>query len=63
MAKMPRRKAAFTQSDIARTLRAAKAEGWAEIEVRIGDETSIVVRMSSSTGRETSLEPAGDIVL
>jgi hypothetical protein len=63
MAKRPRRKAAFTQADVRRTIRAAKAEGATEIEVRIGDEARIVVRMASSTATENTPEQTGEIIL
>jgi hypothetical protein len=61
--KMPRRPAAITQADVARTIRAAKQAGAAEVEVRVGTATILVRIAASSTGRETSLEPAGEIVL
>jgi hypothetical protein len=59
---MPRRPATITQADVARVIRAAKQAGAAEVEVRVGP-TSIVVRIAPSTGAETPLESAGDIVL
>jgi hypothetical protein len=60
---MPRRPATITQADIARAIRAAKQAGAAEVEVRVGD-TSIVVRIASSTGdAPKSLESAGQIIL
>jgi hypothetical protein len=60
---MTRRPAAITQADIARAIRAAKQTGAAEVEVRISDQSSIVIRLNSSTGIEKPLEPAGEIVL
>jgi hypothetical protein len=60
---MPRRPAAFTQADIARAVRAAKQTGAAEVEVRVGEQSSIVIRLNSSTGPEKPLEPIGKIVL
>jgi len=59
---MPRRRATLTQADIARAIRAAKQAGAAEVEVRVAD-ASILVRLAPSTGEETRLEPADDIVL
>jgi hypothetical protein len=60
---MTRRRATITQVDVARTIRAAKQTGAAEVEVRIGDQSSIVIRLNSSTGVNQPLEPAGEIVL
>jgi len=61
---MPRRPASVTQADIARAIRAARQEGAAEVEVRVGPAT-ILVRMtaSPSTGQETVLEQVKEIVL
>ena len=59
---MSRRAAEITQADIARVIRAAKQEGAAEVEVRVGD-TSIVVRIASSTGIQSSLETSEQIIL
>jgi hypothetical protein len=59
---MPRRAAHLTQADIARAIRAAKQAGAAEVEVRVGG-ASLLVRLVPSTGAETPLEPAEDIVL
>ena len=59
---MPRRPAAITQADVARTIRAAKQTGAAEVEVKIGD-ASIVVRIAPSTGQETVLEQGKEITL
>jgi hypothetical protein len=61
---MSRRPADFTQADVARALRAAKQVGAAEVEVRVGKETKIIVRLAPSTGQDAPLEPeGGDIVL
>ena len=60
---MPRRPAAITQADIARAVRAAKQTGAAEVEVRVGEQSSIVIRLNSSTGLEKPLEPIWEIVL
>jgi hypothetical protein len=60
---MSRRPAAITQADIARVIRAAKQAGATEIVVRVNDQSSITVRLGSSTAAEMALEPAGEIVL
>ena len=60
---MSRRPATITQADIARAVRAAKQTGAAEVEVRVGEQSSIVIRLNSSTGLEKPLEPIGEIVL
>jgi hypothetical protein len=60
---MSRRPATLTQADIARAIRAAKQTGAAEVEVRVDKHSSILIRLNSSTGQETPLEPVGDIVL
>ena len=60
---MSRRPATITQAEIARAIRAAKQAGAAEVEVRVGEQSSIVIRLNSSTGLEKPLEPIGEIVL
>jgi len=61
---MSRRPANITQADIARAIRAAKQTGAAEVEVRIGDQGAIIIRLSSSTGTKApSLEQSPEIVL
>ena len=60
---MSRRPATITQADIARAIRAAKQTGAAEVEVRVGEQSSIVIRLNSSTGLEKPLEPIWEIVL
>jgi hypothetical protein len=42
---MPRRPSLFTQSDIARAIRAAKQAGAPEVEIRIGNAAAVVVRL------------------
>jgi hypothetical protein len=59
---MSRRPATITQADIARIVRAAKQAGAAEVEVRVGEAT-VVVRLASSTGAETSLEESRKVIL
>jgi len=58
-----RRPAAITQADIARAIRAARQAGAAEVEVRIADQSSILIRLNPSTGDEKRLEPAEEIIL
>jgi hypothetical protein len=61
---MARRPANITQADIARAIRAAKQSGAAEVEVRIGDRSVIVIRISPSTGTEApGLEQSVEIIL
>jgi hypothetical protein len=58
-----RRPASFTQADIARAIRAAKQTGAVEVEIRVTDKSSILIRVSSSTGPDKPLEVAEEIVL
>jgi hypothetical protein len=58
-----RRPAAITQADVARAIRAAKQTGAAEVEVRIGGQASILIRLNSSTGAESPLDQTKEIVL
>jgi hypothetical protein len=61
---MARRPANVTQADIARALRAARQAGAAEVEVRVGEQARIIIRLLSSTGTEApSLEQSAEIVL
>jgi len=60
---MPRRAAAITQADVARAIRAAKQEGAAEVEVRVGEKSCIVIRLAPSTEAKPALDEAGEIVL
>jgi hypothetical protein len=46
---MPRRPATITQADLARVIRAAKQAGATEVEVRVGDRSSIVVRLGATS--------------
>ena len=59
---MSRSAANITQADIARTIRAAKQVGAAEVEVRIG-AASVVIRISPSTALESVLEKVEQIIL
>jgi hypothetical protein len=54
-----RRRAAITQADIARIIRAAKQAGAAQIEVRLSDSTSVVIRLEG----ENALAENDEIVL
>jgi hypothetical protein len=58
---MPRRPATFTQSDVARTIRAAKQAGATEVEVRVG-EAVVVVRLTEAV-RAATLDPEPRVVL
>jgi hypothetical protein len=60
---MSRRPAAITQADVARAIRAAKQTGAAEVEIRLGEQGTILIRLNSSTADEKRLEPGGEIVL
>ena len=53
---MPRRPATITQADVARVIRAAKQEGAAEVEVRVGDPASILIRIAPSTKSDPLLQ-------
>ncbi len=46
---MSRRPAHITQADIARAIRAAKQEGATEVEVRVGDNATITIRITAET--------------
>jgi hypothetical protein len=46
---MTKRPASVTEADYRRAIRAAKKEGAAEIEVRIKDQASIIIRLAAST--------------
>lgn len=60
---MSRRPAAITQADVARAIRAAKQAGAAEIEVRLGENATILIRIAPSTGSVPALEQSVEIVL
>lgn len=60
---MSRRPATITQADVARAIRAAKQAGAAEVVVRMGEQSSILIRIVPSTGTETALEDDKEIVL
>jgi hypothetical protein len=58
---MPRRPATITQADVARVIRAAKQEGATEVEVRMGDQASILIRIAPST--DPPFESPGESIL
>jgi hypothetical protein len=61
---MSRSPAHITQADIARAIRAAKQAGAAEVEIRIGGQDAIIIRISPSTGMAApDLEQSAEIVL
>jgi hypothetical protein len=60
---MARRAANITQADVARAIRAAKQAGASEVEVRVGGQATIVIRIAPSTAPETSLAEPVEIVL
>jgi hypothetical protein len=59
VAKMQRRRAAVMQADIARIIRAAKQAGAAQVEVRLNDSSTVVVRLQP----ENSLASDEEIIL
>lgn len=64
---MSRRAAAFTQADVARAIRAARQAGATEVEIRAGDKTVILVRLTapaaSPEAADTPLESQEEIVV
>lgn len=60
---MSRRPANVLQSDIARSIRAAKQCGAAEVEVRAGASVIIIRLEPSTAGIAPALEPDKEIVL
>jgi len=60
---MARRPATVTQADIARAIRAARQAGAAEVEVRVGQQGRIIIRIVSSTGDAVDLDGSREIVL
>ena len=60
---MPRRRAAFTQADVARTIRAAKQAGAQHVEVR--PDGTLLVKLSPEKPSDVlgDLEPEREIVL
>ena len=60
---MSRRPATITQADLARAIRAAKQAGAAEVEVCVGEQSKIIIRINSSIGDKNTLEKSGEIIL
>jgi hypothetical protein len=58
-----RRRAAITQADIARIIRAAIQAGAAEVEVRLPQQSTIVIRLQPSASPDISLAPSEEVVL
>jgi hypothetical protein len=56
---MPRRPATIIQADVARAIRAAKQAGAAEVEVRVGEHLTFIIRLRPTD----PLEQRGEIVL
>jgi hypothetical protein len=59
---MSRKAALFSQADIARVIRAARQSGAPEVEIHLG-QTRVVIRLTSSTGEQNTLEQSPEIVL
>ena len=53
---MSRRPAHITQGEIARAIRAAKAEGASAVELKIGDNATIVIRLDGEKDEENQPE-------
>ena len=60
---MPRRAAAITQADVARTIRAAKQAGAAGVEVRPGGTVVVVFDPQLLDLKPRHVEPEREIVL
>lgn len=60
---MARQPARITQKEVERTIRAAKRTGVAEIEVRIGEQASIIIRLISTGGPTEAIAANEEIVL
>jgi hypothetical protein len=60
---MPRRPATITQADVGRVIRAATQEGAAEVELRVGDQASFLIRIAPSTKSDPFLDSGGEIIL
>jgi hypothetical protein len=61
---MSRRPATFTQADVARVIRAAKQAGAEAVEVQIGGDAKVVVRLAPSTGEaQVTLAQSKEIIL
>jgi hypothetical protein len=60
---MARQPARITQKEVERTIRAAKRTGVAEIEVRIGEQASIIIRLIPTGGLTEAIAANEEIVL
>ena len=60
---MPRRPAIITPADVARVIRAAKQEGAAEVEIYVGEQLKMVIRINQSISDKIALAEFGEIVL
>ena len=61
--KISRRKSQITQADIARIIRAAKQAGATQVEVRLNDSSTVVIRLQPSGSPDIPLAPSEEIVL
>jgi hypothetical protein len=61
--KISRRKSQITQADIARIIRAAKQTGATQVEVRLNDSSTVVIRLQPSATPDIPLAPREEIVL
>jgi chitinase len=59
---VPRKPASITQADIQRAIRAARAEGVAVVEIRVGGATIIIPLSTDSSPTKALAEPE-EIVL
>lgn len=53
---MSRRPAHITQADIARAIRAAKQEGATVVEVKVGENATITIRLDGTTDAQKDEE-------
>ena len=60
---MSRRRATFTQADIARIVRAAKQAGAAEVVVTVNGEPVVIRLVPTTPAVNTTLAPTAEIVL
>lgn len=56
-------RATVTQAQIRRVIRAAKAEGAASVEVKVGPDSSVVIRLEPSTAPAVPEEDGAEIIL
>jgi hypothetical protein len=60
---MGRQAPRITQEEVTRAIRAAKRAGAAEIEVRVGDQASIVIRLVATGQPGETVATSEEIVL